>query len=247
MNSTSLRRAAKTLATVTLGASTSEAAIVVFDLAPDVLTRPVGSMGANDSSTLHINGINLGAGTFTSSLINNNAYASYSSTYTNQFSFGAWNYGTPQQLSATDISGPLLVGVAINNTSGLGGLLPLSAGQSISSTNTWDSWASSTAALPAGTSYFGLRIGNGSGDYNYGWIEVNHGPAGDLWTRFAFENVLNQSILAGQVSAVPEASTLGFAGGLFGLVAAVHLRRRRQRQPAASDKFLLLAAGEKSA
>lgn len=245
MNSRTLGNAAKTLAAVTVGASTSEAAIVVFDFNPDALTRSASAMGSDDSSTLHINGINLGAGTFTSTLINNNTYASYMSTYDNQFSFGAWNYSGARQISATDISGPGFVGVLISNTSGPGGLAPLPAGQGIGSASTWDSWASSTSDLPSGITYFGLRIGDGSGNYNYGWIEVSHSDDGDLWTRFAFNDAVNQPILAGQTSAIPEASTLGFAGGLFGLVAAAHLRRRKLRQAAASDKFLALAAGER--
>ena len=53
-----------------------------------------------------------------------------------------------------------------------------------------------------------------------------------------------QAILAGQTTAVPESSTLGFAGGLFGLVVAAHLRRRKAKQAAAPDSLLKLAGGE---
>jgi hypothetical protein len=85
----------------------------------------------------------------------------------------------------------------------------------------------------------------------YGWIEAVATASNDplfnnvTFTRFAFNDIAGQSILAGQTTAIPEASTLGLVGGLFGLVAAAHVRRRKQKKAAASDKFLALAAGEK--
>ena len=101
---------------------------------------------------------------------------------------------------------------------------------------------------PLGTHYIALR----DNDTNlYGWIEAIATASNDslynnvTFTRFAFNDIAGQSILAGQTTAIPEASTLGFVGGLFGLVAAAHLRRRKFKQAAASDKFLALAAGEK--
>ena len=106
------------------------------------------------------------------------------------------------------------------------------------------------SSVPNGIVYLGIKLTNGA-DIHYGWFEINStdGPLNGqdifTFTRFAFNDIAGQSILAGQTTAIPEASTLGFAGGLFGLVAAAHLRRRKFKQAAASDKFLALAAGEK--
>jgi hypothetical protein len=95
------------------------------------------------------------------------------------------------------------------------------------------------------TVYLGLRITLDNNDTHYGWAQISRAGDSVLIPRFAFNDVANESILAGQTTAVPEASTLGLVGGLFGLVAAAHVRRRKAKQAAASDKFLALAAGEK--
>ena len=101
------------------------------------------------------------------------------------------------------------------------------------------------SSIGTGTHYVGLRWSDNSQDY-YGWLQFTLSSYSDIKiNQFAFNDVAGQSILAGQTTAVPEASTLGFAGGLFGLVALAHARRRQQKQPAASEKFLSLAAGEK--
>jgi hypothetical protein len=106
------------------------------------------------------------------------------------------------------------------------------------------------AGVPNGIVYLGLKLTNGT-DIHYGWFEFNSTDGQVFYeqqftfTRFAFNDVAGQSILAGQTTAIPEASTLGLVGGLFGLVAAAHVRRRKFKQAAASDKFLALAAGEK--
>jgi hypothetical protein len=108
--------------------------------------------------------------------------------------------------------------------------------------------------VPNGIVYLGLvlvQYYQGIPEFNYGWFEINstdnplNGAHVFTFTRFAFNDVAGQSILAGQTTAIPEASTLGLVGGLFGLVAAAHVRRRKLKQAAASDKFLALAAGEK--
>ena len=95
------------------------------------------------------------------------------------------------------------------------------------------------------TSYVALRRTVGYEQFQYGWLELTgNGSGGVVATRLAFDDTIGGSILAGQTSAVPEASTLGFAGGLFGLVVAAHLRRRKAAQAAAPDSLLKLAAGE---
>ena len=98
-----------------------------------------------------------------------------------------------------------------------------------------------------GTSYVALRLTVSLTEHQYGWLELTgNGSGGIVATRFAFDDQINAAwVYAGDVGAVPEPSTLGLVGGLFGLVAAAHLRRRKLKQVAASDKFLALAAGEK--
>jgi hypothetical protein len=98
--------------------------------------------------------------------------------------------------------------------------------------------------LPLGLNYMGMQLTVDSQVY-YGWFEFTRMSTSVILNRFAFENTPGAPIVIGSTSAIPEASTLGFAGGLFGLIAAAHLRRRRQKQSAASDRFLALAAGEK--
>jgi hypothetical protein len=100
------------------------------------------------------------------------------------------------------------------------------------------------ALIPQGVYYLALRLTQDSQDH-YGWIEFTKTGTDIIFNQFAFENTPGASIVVGSTSAIPEASTLGFAGGLFGLIAAAHLRRRRQKQDAASDRLLALAAGEK--
>jgi hypothetical protein len=114
-----------------------------------------------------------------------------------------------------------------------------------SSTEFFDNNPTGPAALiPQGVHYLALRLTQDSQDH-YGWIEFTKTGTDIIFNQFAFENTAGASIVVGSTSAIPEASTLGFAGGLFGLIAAAHLRRRRQKQDAASDRFLALAAGEK--
>lgn len=98
-----------------------------------------------------------------------------------------------------------------------------------------------------GTSYVALRLTVSPTEHQYGWLELTgNGSGGIVATRFAFDDQVNAAwVYAGDVGAVPEPSTLGLVGGLFGLVAAAHLRRRKLKQVSASDKFLALAAGEK--
>jgi hypothetical protein len=114
-----------------------------------------------------------------------------------------------------------------------------------SSTELFDNFVGKyTFLLPQGVFYLALRLTQDSQNH-YGWIQFTHSGTDIIFNQFAFENTPGASIVVGSTSAIPEASTLGFAGGLFGLIAAAHLRRRRQKQDAASDRFLALAAGEK--
>jgi hypothetical protein len=129
----------------------------------------------------------------------------------------------------------------------------LSGGASISSslsfTSDYETASRYGSDLPRDTFYLGMKL-TGGADTHFGWFEFTSADYAGGYTqvtfkRFAFNDVAGESILAGQTTAVPEASTLGLVGGLFGLVALAHARRRKAKQAAASEKFLALAAGEK--
>lgn len=111
----------------------------------------------------------------------------------------------------------------------------------------YDNIRGRVANFNSGTSYVALIRNLSLTERQYGWLELTgDGSGGIVATRFAFDTQVNAAwVYAGDTGAVPEPSALGFVGGLFGLVAAAHLRRRQLKKPAASDKFLALAAGEK--
>ena len=233
-----------TLSRLTLGvaattATTASGAIVVFDVNPDTVIRhPSSFLAVDDASVIHFSNINLSSGAFAQS--SSGTFSEFLTGYgSSTFSVGTlifpnygpfWFAGSPDGL-----------------TSFMNGFLPADLAVNTGSGGTWNnSQALNAYDLPSGVSYVGLRLVNGA-DFNYGWIEFTDYAGGPdkLVTRFAFNDVAGQSILTGQTTAIPEASTLGLVGGLFGLVAAAHVRRRKLKKAAASDKFLALAAGEK--
>jgi hypothetical protein len=114
-------------------------------------------------------------------------------------------------------------------------------------TYAYDNIRGKVANFSSGTSYVALIRTVSLTERQYGWLELmGDGSGGIIATRFAFDTQINAAwVYAGDAGAIPEPSTLGLVGGLFGLVAAAHLRRRKLKQVAASDKFLALAAGEK--
>ena len=217
-------------------ASTASGAIVVFDINPN-LSYAINSAGGTGFA---VNSISLQNGTyvrgsdvynpFLFSVATRNGYLDFNPRY--QSAQGL--YGTNQNLRV----------LGFNETIGSAGTF---SPYLVFAYNSQPGRESLLAA--GGTSYLGMRLAAGAGSYNYGWIELTYGPLGagndrDITlTRFAVESIVNQSITT--PGAVPEASTLGLVGGLFGLVAAAHVRRRKAKQAAASDKFLALAAGEK--
>lgn len=225
MNSKSLKIAGATLAA---GSATASASIVVFDF-PDFTKDTY----VTDSGGLLAGNINIPSGTFVQD-----------GSGSPSFSFEASYLWTQFRGSGVYAVSRLSEGIYLQF---------LSAGTSVSSASTFALNAGdSYANIPTGTFYLGLALKDADNQIHYGWFEAS----GDwlqtgfrlpavTFKRFAFETTAGQSILTGQTSAVPEASTFGFVGGLFGLVAAAHLRRRKAKQAAASDKFLALAAGEK--
>lgn len=220
-------------ARLALGAAASfvpaSGAIVVFDISPDVLGPLDGSYG----------GVHVGALNFS-----NGSFAPGNSSFTLESDYYFVNF----------IGGAVRTAVNSNNSMSETRFSLFSANDIIGSSTAFsaDSLAiNRTNELSLGTLYLALKLTDGQ-SVHYGWFEITTAPVGYensnrqiTYTRFAFNDVAGQSILAGQTAPVPEASTLGMVGGLFGLVAAAHVRRRRVQQAAASDRFLALAAGEK--
>ena len=205
------------------GSATTHAAIIVFDTNDRVYN--ITAYG----NTFFFGDINLQTATY-----------GFGSTNSPNFSFFAGSYYNEFQLQGSGlVSG-------INFTKGSVNNLFISAGATVASgANFYNTVNSTLGSVSIGTHYMGMRLRQ-NGQEHYGWLEFTRTSSSQiLINQFAFNGVAGQSILAGQTTAVPEASTLGFAGGLFGLVVAAHLRRRQQKQAAASDKFLSLAAGEK--
>jgi hypothetical protein len=113
-------------------------------------------------------------------------------------------------------------------------------------TYAYDNIRGKVANFSSGTTYVALIRTVSLMEGQFGWLELTgDGSGGIIATRFAFDTQINAAwVYAGDAGAIPEPSTLGLVGGLFGLVAAAHLRRRQLKKAAASDKFLALAAGE---
>ena len=224
---------AAALSRLTLGvaatASTASGAIVIFDVNPDVtrgdFTYSFGGVG--------VNSLNLSNGTFASGAAGLPTLFAVGTTYGSV----RFQYGSSYSVDAVRVNSTLELAL-------------LSAGVTVGPASAFVNGFNLTnynSDPSAGTRYVGLRL-NQSGQTYYGWFEMSYsapvsGFRDYTFTRFAFNDIAGQSITT--PAAVPEASTLGLVGGLFGLVAAAHVRRRRQRQAAASDKFLALAAGEK--
>jgi hypothetical protein len=220
-------------------ASTASGAIVVFDINPDI----TGSNNGNFTG-IGVQSINLSNGTYVSAPF---GFGSAFNVGTNNqgVSFGSGNYFNTYTsgYNSFDPEGPgnlFLVLLQAEQLIAPGFVDFYSAFPAISTTIT---------DTDAGTAYVALSHSK-DGEFHLGWLEVEYTASSDgfrdfTFTRFAFEDVAGQTILAGAAPAVPEASTLGLVGGLFGLVAAAHARRRKAKQAAASEKFLSLAAGEK--
>jgi hypothetical protein len=116
---------------------------------------------------------------------------------------------------------------------------PLALNTPIDSASTWTgSWLPiGNDPAPNQNGYFGVRFSNGSGGWNYGWVDVQFLGNSTRFGMAAVETTLNTSILAGQTSAVPEIdpASAGSAMSLVaGVLAMVEQRRRRRAVPATS-------------
>jgi len=102
-------------------------------------------------------------------------------------------------------------------------------------TGQWDPYGNYPE--PNQDGYFGVRFPDGSGGWNYGWVDVQWLGGNTRFGMAAVETTLNTPILAGQTSAVPEIdpASAGSAMSLVaGVLAMVEQRRRRRAVPATS-------------
>jgi hypothetical protein len=224
-------------------ASSAPGAMIIFDI-PDLIVSD-NQLGYNG---LNIDSLNLADGSFTTSTFSTPVYSSPPPV--GSFSFGTYNYSTPGQPNVFFRLGYNTI-VNPGAVQGGGALNFLAPGSVVSNESLgfsgFPTSIGSVSESTSGTRYIGLRLLGNDADY-FGWLEVSYSARVDgvrnyTFTRFAFEGTAFQAITT--PTAIPEASTLGLVGGLFGLVAAAHVRRRKLKQAAASDKFLALAAGEK--
>lgn len=239
-----------TVATVTAGGS-AEAAIVYFDVSPDEVL--VGST----FGYVNFGSINLGAGTYSKGSTSGDFFAIGMDFGGDLFSghyFGTVQWG----LSPTDYSGgtpfqPTRVQKVGYGTS----ISDISA--SIGSWVNYGPYMSYNGSGPwagGGNAYAPLRINAGGGDYHYGWVNINFTDNGDgtstsTITGFAFEDVVNTAILAGDTgasgsgSAVPEPSSVALLalGGLFGLAARRNMMQKQAENPSIPTSLMQLASG----
>ncbi len=74
--------------------------------------------------------------------------------------------------------------------------------------------------------YLGLRVGNDTDGYNYGWAEISIGEDSSVTLHsFAYEDTKNTAIQAG---AIPEPSTYAALTGLLAGSAVLYSRRRKR-------------------
>jgi len=116
---------------------------------------------------------------------------------------------------------------------------PLALNTPIDSASAWTGewFVSNDNPAPDQNGYFGVRFSNGSGGWNYGWVDVQFLGNATRFGMAAVETTLNTPILAGQTSAVPEIdpASAGSAMSLVaGVLAMVEQRRRRRAVPATS-------------
>ncbi len=116
--------------------------------------------------------------------------------------------------------------------------VPITFGTTINSASGFGTFASMTSGYTnLSNTFLGFRIDQGGGNYNYGWVQIStggdvtgHGPGSITIFDAAWENTLNQAIVAGSVTSIPEPSVAVLG---IGLAAGVLALRRRLRHQAA--------------
>ena len=119
---------------------------------------------------------------------------------------------------------------------------PLTLNTLIDSSSAWTGqwFPSGGGTAPNQNGFFGVRFSDGSGGWNYGWVDVQFLGNYTHFGMAAVETTLNTSILAGQTtspSSVPEIdpASAGSAMSLVaGVLAMVEQRRRRRVVPTGS-------------
>jgi hypothetical protein len=137
--------------------------------------------------------------------------------------------------------GHTMNGTAQGNTQVVNGG-PLSLNTLIDSSSAWTGQWYEQGPVPAPNKngFFGVRFSNGSGGWNYGWVDVQWLGGNTRFGMAAVETTLNTPILAGQTTSpdpVPEIdpASAGSAMSLVaGVLAMVEQRRRRRAVPATS-------------
>ena len=208
--------------------SEAEAAIVYFDVNPDRVL--VGSSFGYAT----FGSINLGTATYTSGSTAGD-YFSIGMDFGGDLFSGHYQGNVQWGLSGVNYGGfqptrvqKMAYGTSISSISpSIGSWVNYGPYMSYNGTGPW---------AGGGNAYAPLRINAGGGDYNYGWVNINfvdngNGTSTSTITGFAFEDVVNTAILAGDQggapAAVPEPGQVAASLLLLTGVAGYFAYRRR--------------------
>lgn len=158
--------------------STSKAAIIVRDI-PDFAFA--------SNATLDFDFNNDGTAEFTFSEMDGSVGSTFNSDNVNFITFGTMDAG-----EGWDVIKPLTAGTNINSSGVYGAL-----GDAYIN----PFWASANQMFPSGDSYIGTTFKIGTAKY-YGWILVNFTNNLITVKKYAYNNVANQGLTAGQTSGI---------------------------------------------
>ena len=224
--------------TLTLGslaalaaANNAEAAIVYFDVNPD--------QTISDGGFAMFGEINLGSGTYTYGSTSSPEFALFFNIGGTNLYNGFGNQSVEWGLGGGSFVPNLTYGSTIDSlaitswSNGYGYLVQGGSGYWVGGAN----------------AYAPLRINQGGGNYNYGWVAINYdtlGPTATI-TGFAFEDQVNTTILAGATvsAAVPEPGQVAASLLLLTGIAGYLAYRRRIGAATEPDALHTLALGSR--